>query len=98
MMFIALVCFAALGALYLTAPKRYAVHGSSPKRLPDGMGALDRWMPGLIFDDHGRLFNADGRFVGKAVRDSMAASGIPDGTTFTGDYLNERTRRELEPG
>ena len=81
-----------------TAPKRYAVHAATAKRLPDGIQAEDRWNPGFIRDEKGAFIDVGGKFVGRAVRDSMADFGIPDGSTFIGDILTDEERLALVRG
>ena len=97
MIYIALALIIIMTLLYVRSPKRYAVHAANAMPLPKGIRPAGRWLlAGFLRDDHGKLMDVDDKFIGTAVRDSMAVLGIPDGATFLADYV--RSEDELRPG
>lgn len=97
MIYIAVGLVIAIAALRALSPKRYAVHASKAIPLPKGIRPQGRWLlGGLLRDERGSLVNVDEKFIGTAVRDSMASFGIPNGSTFIGDFV--RDKRDLKPG
>jgi len=97
MIYIAFVLVIAILVLRAWSPKRYAVHAATAIPLPEGIKPVNRWLlAGFLRDEHGKLMNVDDKFIGTAVRDSMAVFGIPDGATFVADYI--RPKDELHPG
>lgn len=52
----------------------------------------------FLHDETGTRIDTHGKFVGKAVRESMAAFGIPDGSTFVADYLGPDKEARLGYG
>jgi hypothetical protein len=99
MIYIALVLVIAIIVLRIMSPKRYAVHASTATPLPANIRPEGRWLlAGFLRDERGRLVDVDRKFIGTAVRDSMAAFGIPDGATFVGEYVREEDRSALKLG
>jgi hypothetical protein len=91
MIYIALVLAVAILVLRSRSPKRYAVHASTAIPLPEGINPADHWLlGGFLRDEHGALVDVDTKFIGTAVRDSMAMFGLPDGVTFIGDYMGAK--------
>jgi hypothetical protein len=96
---IAALLVALLLALRAWAPKRYAVHASQAKRLPHGVHPESRYMSaGFLRDQAGNRIDVSGKFVGQAIRESMASFGIPDGSTFIADYLDVDQQLRLKSG
>jgi hypothetical protein len=90
---------ALLLALRAWAPKRYAVHASQAKRLPAGVRPESRYVSaGFLRDRAGNRLDVSSKFVGQAIRESMASFGIPDGSTFIADYLGAKEQLRLKNG
>ncbi|MFZ3352017.1 MAG: hypothetical protein WA268_14230 [Xanthobacteraceae bacterium] len=98
MIYIALILIIAILVLRAYSPKRYAVHAATAVPLPKGIRPVGRWlMAGFLRDANGKLMDVDDKFIGTAIRDSMAPLGIPDGATFVADYVHPPDDR-LNPG
>ncbi len=96
---IAGVLVVAIVLLRSTAPKRYSVHASRAIPLPEGRAPYSRYpFAGFVRDENGNRLTMADKFVGQAVRDSMAACGIPDGATFFADRLDDAEKARMQHG
>jgi hypothetical protein len=99
MIYSALVLTLLILVLRSVSPKRYAVHAAQAVELLKGMQPEDRWtLGGLLRDQTGTRIDLSEKFIGRAVRDSMARFGIPSGSTFIGEYLTDSEKNNLVRG
>lgn len=98
MIFVALALLGVMLLLRFLQPKRYLVHGSKARLLPRHLRPFSRWSPGILRDPSGHVVAVGHRMIGETLGGSMAKFGLPDGSTFVGDFLSDDDRHSVANG
>jgi hypothetical protein len=99
MIYVMAALVVALGVLWITSPKRHAVHAGRYDVFPKGTITLRPWLGfGLARDEAGKLIDVRGMFIGIVYGDSMIKNNIFEGSTLLARRFSEEEKRELSIG